>query len=411
VIVTQLEHNQNIDTAKTVISNSDAAPTSSIGIAQGLSTDEPLRVLHYLGGLGIGGAEAMIMNIYRAIDRSRLQFDFVTHTPEQDMYEDEIVELGGRIFHVPRYMGKNHREYKRAWEKLLEKHPEFWAVHGHPASTSAIYLKIAKQQGLYTIVHSHNISHGRGMRALIKNILQYPTRFVADKFFACSKAAGVARFGERVCSSKSFSVIPNGIDLPVYRFDPAVRKGMRKKLGLANKIVLGHVGRMTEQKNHAFLLKIFNRVHQENEDTALLLVGDGELRKQIEAEVRKLGLQDTVILVGAQENVADYLQAMDLFVFPSLYEGLGIVLIEAQANGLKVLASEVIPEDVRILDSYESLDLRKGVEEWAKIILDTAEGGLGRGSDAQGRTRARGYDVNEVAVWLQEFYIKTSKSM
>lgn len=218
---------------------------------------EKIRILHVLGGLNRGGAETMVMNVYRNIDRSKIQFDFIIHTTEKCDYEDEIKNLGGEIYRVPRYNGKNHIVYKNVWHKFFRLHSEYKIIHGHLRSTAAIYLNIAKKYKLKTIAHSHNTSSGSGVAAVIKNVMQIPIRYIADYLFACSDDAGKWLFGKNVINNKKYRIIENSIDCDSYMYNDHLRNNMRKSLDLNDKYVIGHVGRFNIQKNHEFLLEVF----------------------------------------------------------------------------------------------------------------------------------------------------------
>lgn len=292
----------------------------------------PIRILHVLGRLDRGGAETMVMNLYRNIDRTRVQFDFIIHTNDECDYDEEILSLGGIIYHIPQFNGKNFLQFKKAWHSFFKTHPEYKIIHGHVRSTASIYLWIAKKYGLITIAHSHNTSSGVGFSAFIKNTLQYPLRYIADYLFACSKSAGQWLFGKKVLKKNNFIILKNAIDSQKYIYDPNIRIKVRKELQIADKFVIGHIGRFNIQKNHDLLINIFNTVHNRNKNSILLIVGDGELRSSIQKKVENLGLMDSVIFLGVRSDIPELIQAMDFFLFPSLFEGLGIVAIEAQVS-------------------------------------------------------------------------------
>ncbi len=369
----------------------------------------PIRVLHVLGGLNCGGAETMIMNLYRSIDRSKIQFDFMVHTIDKCDYDDEIRKLGGRIYSVPRYNGLNHFKYKRAWNDFFKNHPKYRIVHGHMRSTAAIYLKIAKKQRVITIAHSHSIaSRGNKIEQFVKNVMQIPIRYIADYLFACSNEAGKWLFGEKATKQDNYRVIKNAIDAERYVFNEAVRDKVRKDLNIENKLVVGHVGRFTYPKNHKFLIELFYEVQKQNENTILLLVGDGEFRPQIEKQINSLGIKDKVILTGVVPNVNDYMQAMDVFVFPSIFEGLGIAAIEAQAEGLRCIVSDKVPKEAFITDLIESISLTTDMKKWASKILQYSSGCQRQKTFA--KIKQAGYDIRKNTQILEDFYIGIFKS-
>lgn len=326
---------------------------------------KPKKVLQVLGGLNRGGAETLVMNIYRNIDREQIQFDFVIHTSENGAYYDEIVSLGGKVYHCPRYTGKNHFAYKKWWKGFFEKHEEYQVVHGHVRSTAAIYLKVAKKYGCYTIAHSHSSSSGKGIAAIIKNILQYPIRYTADYFLGCSQIANEWLFGKKVANDpRKCSILKNGIDITKFSYHPDIRNTYREELGIENHFVIGTVGRIEQPKNPFFILEIFNEILKIKENAKLLWVGDGALTPFVKEKIIKLNIQEGVLMVGSRDNVSDYLQAMDIFLFPSLWEGLGMCLIEAQATGLPCVCSDVIPHEADVTDLIVHVSLSASIEDW-----------------------------------------------
>lgn len=364
--------------------------------------NEPIRVLHVLGGLKAGGAESFVINLYRTIDKDKVQFDFVKHISSKGVFEDEITEKGGKIFQCPRYTGKNHFAYCKWWNNFFASHPEYRVIHGHVRSTAAIYLKIAKRHGLITIAHSHSTSNGTGVSAFAKNIMQLPIRTIAEYFFACSKKAGVWLYGKRATNKDNFYIIRNGIELSRFAFDQQKRRKMRQNLEIEETtIVLGHVGRFTVPKNHKFLLKLFAQYHKRNPDSCLLLVGDGELFETIKQQCNQLKIDNSVKLVGSRTNTEDYYQAMDIFLFPSLWEGLGIVVVEAQANGLPCLVSDNVPKDALVTNTAKVLLLDK-LDDWLKALENLHPREKAEPLD-QGLCD---FDIATVAGWLQGFYLE-----
>ena len=368
----------------------------------------PIRVLHVFASMNRGGAETMLMNIYREIDRNKLQFDFMVHTDLKCAYDDEISALGGRIFRVPRFTGENYFEYKKAWTRFFDQHSkEYIVIHGHNRSIANIYLKIAKRYGLTTIVHSHSTSSGGGLQAVIKFCMQYRLRYQTDYLFACSKKAGEWLYGKKALSGDRFYIIKNAINTEDYFYNSAIRDKVRTEFAIENKFVVGHVGRFHESKNHSFLLLAFQEICKQKSNAVLMLVGDGPLRGQIEAHIQNLHLTDKVILTGVREDVPDLLQAMDCFVFPSLYEGLGIVAIEAQAAGLPCILSDAVPQEAHVTDLTKVLSLTESPKIWAAEICSvTLPKDRGIYSDI---VRDAGYDVSQTSKWLVDFYIERGR--
>lgn len=366
---------------------------------------EHFRVLQVLASLDRGGAETMIMNIYRNIDRAKLQFDFVVNEQRKEYaYESEIKELGGRIYRVPRYTLGNYLSYKQAWKRLLCEHPEWLIIHGHHTSSAFIYLRVAKSLNRITISHSHIAGGEHSVKSYLKVIMRYPLRYMADYLFACSKSAAIWMYGKH---SHSAYIINNAIDAEKFVFNKNMRKDKRKELQIEDKFVIGHVGRFHIQKNHKFLIDIFKEVHDRNRDSVLLLVGDGDLRQSIEEKVNNLGLADNVIFTGVRSDIPELFQAMDVFVFPSLYEGLGIVAVEAQAAGLHCIVADTIPKEAYVTDLVEKEYLKTSKELWAERILKYAKGYDRRNTYEQ--IKSSGYDIEETSNWLEEFYLRNWK--
>lgn len=363
----------------------------------------PVRVLQVLGVLDRGGAETAVLNLYRAVDRTRVQFDFVCHSAVHGAFTDEILALGGRVYRAPAYTGVNHLAYTRWWNAFFVAHPEYRLIHAHVRSTASIFLMVARRHGLVTIAHSHSTSSGVGFRATMKDLLQLGIRQVADYFFACSTEAGEWLFGSAVCAGDRFFLVPNAITVDRFVFDPVARSEVRRELGLTDKFVVGHVGSFSRAKNHRFLVQVFEQVHRKQPSSVLLLAGEGGLRPDIERQIRACGLTGSTILAGVRTDVNRLLQAMDVLVFPSLHEGLPVALVEAQASGLKVLASASISSEVRLIPETEFLDLKAGVDAWADAALAWSEGYVRRNTSAE--VAAAGYDIHSVAKWLSGFYM------
>ncbi len=370
---------------------------------------ENMRILQVFGCLDRGGAETMIMEIYRHIDRTRIQFDFVVHTDRKCAFDDEIESLGGRIYRVPHFSGLHIIGYRKSWKKLFKEHPEWRIVHGHMRSTAAVFLSEAKKHGRYTIAHSHNTSSGKGLQNIVKDSLQKRIKKIADYFMACSEAAGEWLFGKQVTQSCNYSVLKNAIDTSRFSFNEAVRKRVRDDLGINSKIVIGHIGSyLTEQKNQSYLLDIYNEIKKTEPRSVLILVGDGPLRPNIEAKARELRISESVIFTGVRSDVNELIQAMDVFVFPSHFEGLPVTMVEVQASGLPCVISDKVPAETIITDDLVTVkSLDKSPEVWANHILSRV--GEPRYSRVD-EVKAHGYDIETTAKWLESFYLEKSKA-
>lgn len=348
------------------------------------------------------------MNIYNNIDREKVQFDFIV-TPEdkKDLYE-QVEQMGGRVFVCPKYTGKNHFAYCKWWDSFFKEHPEYHVIHGHVRSTASIYLKIAKKNGLVTIAHSHSTSNGSGVSAIVKDMLQLPIRYTADYLFACSDKAGKWLYGEKATKQPNYRMIPNGVDLRRFAFCEEKRQQMRQGLGIAeDTFVLGHIGRITVPKNHRFLVELFAEYHKENPNSRLLLVGDGELFETLQQQCTQLGIRDAVIMAGSKTNTEDYYQAMDVFVFPSLWEGLPVSVVEAQANGLPCLLSDVITHDVDLTDQVKYLVL-ENEELWLGKLMEIQRKPRSA-TTIENMTKLQPFDATVVARNLQKFYLEQNE--
>lgn len=363
---------------------------------------EPIRILQVLAEMNRGGAESMIMNLYRHIDRAKIQFDFIVHTQDRCAFDEEIEQLGGRIYRIPRYIGKNHFAYKNEWNNFFANYPEYKIIHGHVRSTASIYLKIAKNYNLITIAHSHNTSSGSGFISVIKNLFQYPIRNISDYFLACSESAGKWLFGDKIVVSNKFNILNNAIEADRFTFNNKVRDAIRNEFGIEAKYVIGHVGRFHPQKNHEFLIDIFKNIHDKIEDSVLLLVGEGSLKESMQLKVRKEKLESCVIFAGVRSDVPNIFQGMDLFMFPSLYEGLGIVVVEAQASGLNCIVSDQIPDEAIITKLVEKVSLSKSPEYWSERAIEKINY---KREDTSTLIKDAGYDINDTTKWLEKFYL------
>lgn len=332
-----------------------------------------IRILHVIGAMDRGGAETMIMNFYREIDKSNFQFDFLVHETRDCDFNQEIRRLGGRIYSVPRYKIYNYVSYKKHICNFFENHHDYDIVHGHICSCINIYLGVAKKYGIKTIAHSHASNFGVSLDTLFTKAVSFRTRYLADFFFGCSRQAGMDRYGKEIVNSNKFDVLNNGIKTELYLFNNHKRQKIRNELGIEDKIVVGHVGRFTYAKNHEFVIKVFKEIYGMNKDSVLLLFGRGELENQIREQVRQEGLEKQVYFMGVVDNIYDYLNAMDVFIFPSRFEGLGIALVEAQASGLPCVISNVIPQEAVLSRRVKKIDLAETPKKWAEVCVKSLD--------------------------------------
>lgn len=365
----------------------------------GNEMSEPIRILHMIGSLNIGGSQAMILNLYRKVDKNRIQFDFIIDHPDHLYYKDELESMGAKIYVFPSFNLRNVISIKHFWNDFFKAHPEYKVLHSHVRSYASIYLPVAKKNGLITIIHSHSTSNGSGVSSFVKSIMQYPLRYQADYFFACSLEAGKWLFGEKVVKTERFYVVRNAIDAKHYIYNREIHDLYRKQLHIPfDSIVYTHVGRFHAAKNHDFLIDLFKSLYAKNHNSFLVLVGDGDEKERIEDKVNTLGLQDRVLFIGATSNVNAYLQIADYFLFPSLWEGLGISAIEAQAAGLPCVCSDNIPVDVGVTDQCYFVPLN--IEDWINVISSISS----KRFDAYETIVKSGYDIGTSVRWLEDFY-------
>ncbi|WP_287621073.1 glycosyltransferase family 1 protein [Parabacteroides sp.] len=363
-----------------------------------------IRILHIFGLTDRGGAETMIMNYYRNIDRNEIQFDFVNHTTKECAYDPEIRSLGGRIFHIPRYKGYNHFQYQKAWKKLFKTHPEYKIIHIHYFSLAGAIVGVAKKCGVtvrITHVHSVGTNAFKFDLRLIRKLLLKPIMFkYSTHFFACGKNAGDVYFGKS-CKYKIIPIAINTIDFSPNR---ETRLLLRKKLNIPNNaLVIGHVGRFTRVKNHSFLLEIFDRLNQLHHNCYLVLIGNGSLFNMIERKISLLNLSHRVRLLGLQSNINEWIQTFDAFVMPSFFEGFPVSVIEAQAAGLPCIISDVIDPTVNITGNVSFISLNKGVSDWSEAILKSTKEACKNNFDIIRKTE---YDIKHAVIQLTTFYKK-----
>ena len=321
-----------------------------------------------------GGVESVIMNYYRNIDRNKIQFDFLCNT-DVVAYEKEIVDLGGKIYRITA-RSKDRIKYKKDMKSFFQEHgKDYSAIWVNVCSLANIdYLKYAKKYGIKKrIIHAHNSQNMDSfLRGVLHRINKLFIRKYATDFWTCSEDASRWFYNKSVKKSANYFVVKNAIDLKRFKYDENVRRDYRKQLGIEDKIVFGNVGRFHFQKNQLFLLKIFEKIQKKLDNAVLVLVGDGEDREKIEEMISNLNIKNKVMLLGVRDDIANIMQSMDVFIFPSVFEGLGIVAIEAQASGLPVFASkDVIPDEVNIDNEiFEFISLENNEDFWAECIIN-----------------------------------------
>jgi glycosyltransferase involved in cell wall biosynthesis len=366
-----------------------------------------IHVLHVLGGVGLGGAESRIMDLYRQMDRDEIQFDFLVHQNDTSVrkpqfYDDEIQSLGGHIYVLPKFKGYNYFAYRRAIAAFFKEHREFQVVQGHMTSTAGIYLPIAKKSGVpITVAHSRNAGVEKGVKGIATRFFRHNLAKKADFLFACSDLAARDVFGDKAVDMGRVKIIHNAIDVRRFTYDESHRDQMRRRLNIQDKLVLGHVGRFNYQKNHPYLIDIFAAVCEKRDDAVLLLLGEGPDMDVIKEKCRQLHIFDKVIFAGNQKETEEYYQAMDVFLLPSFFEGLPGVLMEAQAAGLRCFVSDAVTREAQATDLVTYLGIKQPPESWADEILKTASC---ERRDTYEELAAAGFDVRQQAEAYCAFY-------
>ncbi|MBD5175849.1 MAG: glycosyltransferase family 1 protein [Bacteroidales bacterium] len=351
-----------------------------------------------------GGTENAIMNYYRCLDRSIIQFDFILTCANKCAFEDEILALGGKIFRIPLLTIKAPYRYVKALYKFISEHPEYRIVHSHTSSKSVIPLTIAKHHGVpIRIAHSHSSQSESGFTGMIRNFLKGLLKFSANTYFSCGEQAAKWLYGEN--PDIKVELIRNVINADVFRFNPNIRNSLRNQLGIDdNTLVIGHVARLCDVKNHKFSVEILRECRNLHHDCRLLLVGDGPLRSEIVEYAHQLGVEDYLIMPGVVSNVYDYEQAMDVFILPSFYEGLPLSIIEAQVSGLPCFTTkDKVSNECSVTDLVSYLPLEAGAKVWAEAIIEAA--GKKR-VDRFEEIKKAGYDAQSSAEKLQKRYIE-----
>ena len=325
-----------------------------------------------LASTNIGGAEMFVLNLLRNMDLSRFHVDLAVSFKEmKDGISKEVKDLGCNIFYLPYFKVYNYSQYVRAWNQFLTEH-HYDIVHGHASNSASIYLRIAKKHGCATIAHSHSAGfRGGWFQRMVKAIIASGVTKVADYWFACSEKAAEHLYGKKYLNYNNYYTIPNAINVEKYVFSDEIRNKIRKELNLSEDVFLcGHVGSLTAPKNHSFLLDVFASVLLKKPEARLLLCGDGQLRADIEHKADSLGIRDKVIFKGIVRNVNEYMMAMDVLIFPSLFEGFPITIIEAEATGLPIVMSDVITREVDLTDYIYRYSLNDAPEKWASVVCE-----------------------------------------
>lgn len=362
---------------------------------------EPIRVLNLFTIMNRGGAETMVMNYYRNLDRSKVQFDFMVHREERGAYDDEIEALGGRIYRMCSIYPQNFKIYKKKLKVFFDEHKEYKIIHGHMSELGAFAYQAAKDAGVpVRICHAHNAPHGFDIKTLFREYFKFKSNKHLTHRFICGQASGEWLFGKKY--KDKFILMNNAVDCESFICNNQISTNMRKKLEIEDKLVIGHIGRFNVQKNHSFIIDVFSEIYKKDSNMVLLLTGTGELEEEIKEKVRKLGLVNVVKFLGVRSDIPEIMQAIDIFLFPSLFEGLPVTLVEAQAAGVKCFISDCIPKQVILTDLVEVISLKRGKKYWAEQIFK-AKNNINK-KNMYSVMRKVNFDIKDNAKWLSNFY-------
>lgn len=362
-----------------------------------------IRVLQITDNMTMGGIQSFIMNVYRHIDRTKVQFDFLLHHKFKFAFDDEIISLGGKIYYLPA-RNDGFVKNKKALAAFFKEHRDYQIVHMHESSLSYIEpLMAAKRCGInQRIFHAHSTSIPKSLLHRMMHMWhKHSISKIATHYFACGEQALKWMYGGTEAESKA-TIVLNGVDLHRFLYNEQKRKTLRGNLGLSeNCIVLGHVGRFNEVKNHNFLIEIMLEVSKLYPESRLILLGGGPLVGDIKAKVKMLGIEDLVLFLGIKQNVADYYQVMDVLVLPSFYEGFPVTLVEAQASGLPAILSNTISQEVAVNSNIIFLSLDISAREWANVVVEIANKRL----DNVDVLLESQFDINNTVKQLMSVYI------
>ncbi len=367
-----------------------------------------IRVAHIIGKWVGGGVESVVMNYYNYIDREKIQFDFICDEDSTNIPYDEIEKLGGKVILIPPY--QRIVKYHKTLKNVL-KDGNYKIVHSHINTLSVFSLFAAKCAGVpVRIAHSHSTTNKKEKKKnILKQILRPFSKLFATDYMCCSEYAGRWLFGDKEYDKGNVYLLNNAIDLDKFKYDEKVRIKKREELNIEDDtLVIGHVGRFVEQKNHRFLIDIFNEVHKQNDNSILILVGQGPLIEEMKNKIKSLDLENCVKFLGQRKDINELYQTMDLFLFPSLYEGLGMVLVEAQMSGLYCLASDVVPTKAKVSNNIEFISLRINERKWADHIRNI-DNSLNRKMDMK-KISCMGFDIKNEALKLENKYLDLNKN-
>lgn len=350
------------------------------------------------------GIETMLMNYYRHMDHSIIQFDFLCNKTKPGAYDEEIIKYGGKIYHTPGLNPLKYYKYIRYMKKLFTANPEYKIVEAHNGALGVYALHAAKKNNVpIRIFHAHGASINKDWKLPLKLFCKSMLPFNMNKHYTCGIEAAKCYFGKKITDNHDYELIPNAIEVEHFIFNPNIRKKVREENGLTDKFVVGHVGRFMTQKNHSFLLDVFAKLSENLTNSHLVLLGDGELMPKIKEKAKKLGLEKKISFLGNVNNVNEWYQAFDCFVLPSIWEGLPVVGVEAQASDLPCIFSTNITKEIKLSEKVTFLKLSENVSVWAKTIENMIK--LQKRNDNTKLITDCNYNIKYEAKKLEEKYL------
>lgn len=370
-----------------------------------------IKVLFFVDRMRTGGIQILLVNLLKTFDKDKYCFDILLLDDGTDYpMERDVVEAGARIYKLKGIWvdaPMDYLKYKKAVRNFFEEHHDYNVVHMHSSSKNYLILKYAQKYGIpIRIAHSHNTDFQthNAAKVLIGNILKTNLIKYATDYMSCSQLAGEWLFGKKMVEDGKVLVIKNGVDIDKYRFNPKVRQDKRIELGICDKVVIGNVGRFVTQKNHIFLLDVFAEIKKLRPQSVLILAGIGELMDSIKEKAKVLGIEKDVKFLGFRSDVNELIQAMDLFLMPSLYEGFPVTAVEAQASGLPCILSNSITKEAALLDETIYIELKQPAKYWAEYAIESI--GKSKREESFKILKDKGFDIADMAKTLENIYCR-----
>lgn len=363
--------------------------------------EQPIRIAQIMGKMVGGGVEKTVLNYYEHIDRTKIQYDFFVDQDSLLIPRDEIESYGGKIFFLPPY--QNIWSYHKALLKVLEEN-KYYIVVSHMNTLAIFPMFVAWRANVpIRIAHNHSTA-GKGelKRNLIKYFLRPFSKIFPTTLCACSEYAGTWLFGKKATLKKKIVIWKNAVNVDLFLYSDITREKIRKELELESKFVIGHAGRFINQKNHMFLVNVFFHIHKKDSNAILILIGTGVLMNEVKMKVNELNLEKSVFFLGNRNDISDIYQSMDVFLFPSFYEGLGMVAVEAQIAGLPVLAADTVPIESKICNNIKYLSLDDGAEKWANEALKFRKGF--KRKNMKFEAKKEGYEISLASKKMDKWY-------